>query len=76
MLISPAQWIIKVFGGVRATARKLNADKGQISRWLQPEEKKGTGGGIPRKKQLLILEIAEKEGLDITAQDLIKGRQT
>lgn len=72
--LSPADYVIKAFGGVRATARAIGRDKSSVSVWRQPRSKKGTGGLIPHKAQPLVLRAAQDRGLDITPNDLIIGR--
>lgn len=72
--LSPAEYVIKAFGGVRATARAIGRDKSSVSVWRRSKDKKGTGGLIPHKAQPLILEAAKERGIDVTPNDLIIGR--
>lgn len=39
MIIKPAEYVIKVFGGVRETARKIKRDPASVSRWQSPKSK-------------------------------------
>lgn len=71
----PVDHVIKVFGGIRATARALKRDPSAITKWRRSKAKGGTGGEIPRGVQRRILTIAQRDKLDITATDLIFGRQ-
>lgn len=64
----PIQHVIEIIGGVRKTAKKLNLRPSTIRGWRDRET-------LPSKHQLKILEIADIEGLDITPEDLIKGRR-
>lgn len=73
--LSPASYVILVFGGIHKTARAVGADPGSVSRWRQPKEKRGTGGSIPSARQQAILKAAAQRGLDITADDLVNGRR-
>lgn len=77
MHLSPARFVISMFGGVRATARAVGRTPSAVSKWKKrpgnPEDR-GCSGYIPRKLQPVILEEARKRGLDIQAQDLIVGR--
>lgn len=75
MNASPAEYVISVFGGVRALGRAIGRSPGSVSRWQRAKSNRGTGGDIPRAAQKLILDQAKKEGLDITANDLIHGRK-
>lgn len=67
MELSPAEYIIHVFGGIRPAGRAIGRDGSAISQW----KKKGR---IPSKAQQEILEIAKRYALDITPDDLISGR--
>jgi len=68
---SPAQKVIAVFGGVRATARILGRNGSTVSRWQKPRAEGGTGGRIPTSAQGPLLEHARANGLPLTADDLI-----
>lgn len=72
--LTPAEYVIQTFGGVRATARAIGRDKSSVSVWRRAKTRKGTGGLIPHKAQPLILQAAKERGLDITPTDLIVGR--
>lgn len=69
--MSPAAKVIKVFGGVRATARALGLNASSVSRWPKPAAQRGLAGRVPSMHQARILKIAKKTGLEITAADLI-----
>jgi hypothetical protein len=66
--LTPAEIVITTFGGVRATARELGCDPSAVSRWKRT-------GHIPNLYQRRILELAWSRGVDLTAHDLIFGRQ-
>ena len=66
-MISPAEHVILVFGGVRKTARAVGRTPGSVSKWLK-------SGVVPVRSQLVILRIAKRRKLDIFASDLIIGR--
>jgi hypothetical protein len=72
--LTPAEHVIQIFGGVRATARALDRSPSCVSKWRAPKDARGCDGGIPRKAQEQILRLAKEQGLDITADDLISGR--
>lgn len=67
--ITPVELVIQSFGGVRAAARVLRCDPGAVSRWQQ-------SGRIPVKRQQQVLSAAWERGIDLTAHDLIFGRQS
>lgn len=65
--MSPAEYVIQVFGGVRATGRAIGRDATSVFLW------KGNGR-IPTANLRKILKVAKLKKLDITAEDLILGR--
>lgn len=73
--MKPAQYIIKIFGGIRPTAKALSKAPSTIHGWITPKTRGGTGGKIPGKNHQLILKIAKRRGLDITPADIIFGRK-
>jgi hypothetical protein len=66
--ITPVDLVIQSFGGVRAAARVLKLDPATVSRWQQ-------SGRVPAKRQENVLQLAWERGIDLTAHDLIFGRQ-
>lgn len=70
MKLKPAEYVIKEFGGVRATARVIGYTPEAISKWRYQGR-----GRVPSGVQELILDKAVEMGRDITARDLIKGRE-
>lgn len=69
MQLSPAEYVIHIFGGVRATARALNMAPSAISKWQHQ-----SNGVIPSKNMQKILTKAVELQLDITPEDLVVGR--
>lgn len=74
MHLTPAQYVIRVFKGVRATARALERSPSSVSKWTKPKASRGTDGNIPGTAQRTILQKARELQLDITANDLLFGR--
>lgn len=68
---TPAAKVIKAFGGFRPTALALDVDSAWVWHWLQPKDKKGTGGVVPSKHQAKILKLSNERGLGLTPADLI-----
>jgi hypothetical protein len=66
-MLNPVQYVIAVFGSSERVARAIGRNRSSVSRW----QKKGQ---IPTSVRMLILEIAKREGLDITSVDLDYGR--
>lgn len=67
MQLSPTEYVIYRFGGVRATARALEMGPSSVSKWKKKKH-------IPASKIPRILEKAKELQLDIRANDLIYGR--
>lgn len=63
-----------MIGGVRKTARAIGRDPSAVSKWQKLPDSNGVLGIIPRNAQLEILTYAKKNKLDISANDLILGR--
>jgi hypothetical protein len=76
MYYNPAQYVIFIFGGVRAAARALGRHPGAICNWKKARDRGGCGGDVPGPAQKIILTAAKEKGLDITPNDLIFGRRT
>lgn len=60
--LSPAEAVIRAWGGTRATARRFGVDPSTVHYWSLPKAKKGTGGLIPSNRHLTILAAAKKDG--------------
>lgn len=67
-LIPPGVLVVQVFGGVRKLARLLEIDPSTVSRWQ-------TTGRVPSGMQRDVLQLAWQEGLDLTAHDIVWGRE-
>jgi hypothetical protein len=65
---SPVELAIDMFGGVRKLARALNRDPAAVSRWQK-------SGIVPTAVQRRLLELAWERGIDITAHDIVFGRE-
>jgi len=65
---SPVELAIDMFGGVRKLARALNRDPAAVSRWQK-------SGIVPTAIQRRLLELAWERGIDITAHDIVFGRE-
>lgn len=73
--MTPAEYVITVFGGVRAVARAIDQSPSSVSRWRKPRNEKGCDGEIPRGARKPILKAARESGLDVTSHDLDFGRK-
>jgi hypothetical protein len=65
---SPVELAIDMFGGVRKLARALNRDPAAVSRWQK-------SGIVPTSVQRRLLELAWERGIDISAHDIVFGRE-
>jgi hypothetical protein len=68
---SPADVVIKAFGGVTACADAIERNKSSVSRWRKALGEGGTGGHIPSLVQQAVLREAKARGIKLTAADLI-----
>jgi hypothetical protein len=67
-LIPPSRLVVHAFGGVRAAARALDCEASAISRWSKT-------GLVPASYQRKVLKTAWERGIDITAHDIVFGRE-
>ena len=65
--LTPVDVCLLEFGGVRKLAKALGRDPAAISRWKRL-------GTVPSAVQRKLLEVAAARGLNITALDVIFGR--
>lgn len=68
ILILPGPLVVSLFGGVRKLARLLEVDASTVSRWQST-------GRIPSGMQRQVLQLAWDHGLDLTAHDIVWGRE-
>lgn len=72
---TPAEYVIKKFGGIASTARIVGRTRQAVWKWKQPVATGGTRGRIPGKLHLLILSAARQRGIPLTAFDLTYGHK-
>lgn len=75
MHLSPAEYVIRVFKGVRATARVLGRSPSSVSKWTKSRANRGTDGQIPRAAMWPLLAKAREMELDLSPNDLLLGRE-
>lgn len=68
---SPAAKVIRLFGGKSSLARELGIHRSSVGRWDWPKERRGAGGGVPRKHHQKILDLSKSRRLGLRAEDLI-----
>ena len=64
---SPAEIVIRAFGGTGATARALGMADSSVSLW------KHRGGEVPAKRWKQILTVAKVKGIRLTMDHLMNG---
>lgn len=65
----PAFTVIERLGGKSAVSEALKLDKSTLSRWCQPIDS-GTGGVIPQRYWPALIEMARRQGVDISVKEL------
>ncbi len=65
--ITPAEVVISTFGGVRPTARALGLTPPAVGYWRRT-------GSIPTKQIPRIVAAAQRLGVCLTSDDLVRGR--
>jgi hypothetical protein len=68
---TPAERIVRLFGGVHAMAGACGRDVSQVYRWLRPRAGGGFGGRVPHKAQERLLIAAKARGLSLTLIDFL-----
>ncbi len=75
-LLPPADLVISKFGGVRPLARLLGKSPSTISLWRTRHQGKipnRSENGDPRGTHVRLLEIAKRERVALSADELING---
>lgn len=69
--MEPAATIIEKLGGPSVVSEITRTAYTAPYRWQHPRDKGGTGGLIPQKYHLALLNYAEQAGVDLTARDFL-----
>lgn len=72
--MTPAEVVIDVFGGVRATAKAAELAPSTVCRWMQPRKRGGTGGLVPQAHFQALQDAAHLIGKIITIEHLVIGK--
>lgn len=67
--LSPAYNVIEKLGGKTVVADELGLNKSALSRWCAPRPE-GTGGMVPQRYWPQLMEMARRQGVVITLQEL------
>ncbi len=68
MLVSPPEYVVKVFGGQTAVANILDVCRQSVQTWIYR-------GWVPRKHYVSLMDEATAQGVDLTYEDLVVGRK-
>lgn len=71
--MDPAKHVIDKFGGARACAAAIGLHVTSVHRWTYPEERGGTGGLIPRKRERELLTAAQALGISLSPLDFVSA---
>lgn len=71
---SPADIVIEKFGGHRVVAEILDLDLSRVYRWTYAPENGGTGGTIPQKHQIPLMDAARERGIDLSPADFFPAQ--
>lgn len=72
--MTPARYVIKQFGGVRAAAKAIGVSPSTVSTWNKrktPKDYRGLNGRIPAKNWDAILRAAKRRKKRITYKNLL-----
>ena len=71
--MSPAELAISRFGGHAELAKAIGRDVSRIHRWTYPASRGGTDGQIPGSALRCILEAAQRAGIQLSADELLRS---
>lgn len=66
----PALKVIEVFGTNAEVSRILSISRSTVTRWSYPKNLKGTGGLVPQKYWVPLLQAARKRKIKLSLRDL------
>lgn len=69
--MEPANSIITRLGGTAAVQKATSISRYRVWRWTQPREKGGTGGLIPQRHHVALLDYARATDVPLTAADFL-----
>jgi hypothetical protein len=74
--LTPADLVIRRFGGVRPLARELGKNPSTVSLWTSRHQGKipnRSANGDPKGTHVRLLELAKRKSIPLTADELING---
>lgn len=69
-VLDPAHTVVRMLGGCRAVSRALNLSSSTVSRWCTAIDDGGTGGRIPQKHWVALINLATTSGIDLSIEQL------
>lgn len=75
MRLTPVDCAVRAFGGVRPLATAIRQYPGSVCQWRTRQTKRRAAGDLPTVVQRRVLEVARERGLQLSAEDLILGRE-
>ena len=77
MHLNPVAYAVRTFGGTCGLARAIGVERWVVAKWKQPAGvwRYGEGDLPSGEVQRKILQAAREKNLDLTAEDLINGRE-
>ena len=73
--LTPAEVVVRSFGGIIKTAKALDLPKQTVAYWFNPKKRKKQFGLIPTQLQKKIYLTAKEKNVHLSAKDLILGRR-
>jgi hypothetical protein len=73
--MEPASQIIRKVGGAQKASEITGASIGAPYRWQYEKSKGGTGGLIPQRYHRTLLDYAEQNGIELSADDFLPPRE-
>lgn len=71
MSLQPAMSIIDSLGGAAELSKGLGISYCQVRKWTWSKQRGGTGGLIPQRHHLAVLNIARQKCVPLTAADFL-----
>lgn len=72
--MEPARSIVTKLGGPSAVAEAIGIHRTRVSNWQRSRAQGGTGGIIPQRHHLALMDLAEAKGVALSADDFLPLR--
>lgn len=69
--MKPAQAIIEKIGGIDKAVEITGVHRTRVYAWQKEAERGGTGGIIPQKHHVAILNYARENGIELSADEFL-----